>query len=340
MEKEKHYIDVTYYEKISRKTSLEDNPKYNEYRRKWKENPRKHITGDFPIHLDIESTAACNLKCPMCFQSFNPPKPGFMEMQLFKKLIDEGAEKGLCSIKLNFRGEPLLHPKIADMVKYAKDNGIIEVMFNTNATLLTEEKSRQLIIAGLDKIICSVDGYTKEFYESIRRGATFEKTLENIKRIQKIKREMGTDKPVLRTQMVILKSIKNPDEFIKNYVDFWGKIADHVAVEDEIEWDYSKIKGNVVYEPFRCPQPWQRLFVRWDGVITLCCGDLYEDMPLGNAYDTTIEEVWKSSRMENIRRLLKNGESHKIPICKVCGNRRKVIEDMQKEDEHRPGHKD
>ncbi len=48
------------------------------------------------------------------------------------------------------------------------DKGILEVMFNTNATLLTEKKSRQLINAGIDKISCSIDGYTKEFYEKIK----------------------------------------------------------------------------------------------------------------------------------------------------------------------------
>jgi hypothetical protein len=41
-------------------------PAYFEYRRRWNENPKNFVVGDFPIHLDVEATSDCNLKCTMC----------------------------------------------------------------------------------------------------------------------------------------------------------------------------------------------------------------------------------------------------------------------------------
>ena len=51
------------------KTVFEENLKNNkfaDYRHQWVENPRKYIVSKFPLHLDIESTNVCNLKCPYC----------------------------------------------------------------------------------------------------------------------------------------------------------------------------------------------------------------------------------------------------------------------------------
>jgi len=142
-------------------------PKYWEYRRKWNENPKKQIVGDFPIHLDAESTRRCNLRCPMCPRTIKlergePLEEDDMDFRLYKKIIDEGSENGLCSVKLCYLGEPLLCKDLPKMVKYAKENGIIDVMLNTNGVPLTERMSEKLIKAGLDKLFISFDSHIKE----------------------------------------------------------------------------------------------------------------------------------------------------------------------------------
>jgi len=319
-------INPTFHYMKEKAVEREQTPEYKEYRRKWSENPKNHFVGDFPIHLDLESTSACNLKCFMCFQSFSPPPRGFMNMDLYKKIIDEGAKKGLCSLKLMYRGEPLLHPNIVEMVRYAKDKGILEVMFNTNATLLTEEKTRALIEAGLDKLICSVDGYTKEVYESVRIGATFETTLQNIKNFQRIKKEMGAKKPTLRVQMV---DTPRNHEQIEGYIKFWSEIADHVAIEDMNDWHDKELKAVVVSKDFDCPMPYQRLIVLYDGKVTICCGNIYGKLVAGDLTKQTVEEVWKGPVMQKLRKHLAEGESHKIQICAECGYRTTVIRDKK-----------
>jgi radical SAM protein with 4Fe4S-binding SPASM domain len=317
-------LDMTFHVMI-KKTDLAS-PEYKEYRRKWEENPKNYIVGDFPMHLDLEANTACNLRCFMCFQSYDPPRPSIsMDMNLFKKLIDEGVEKGLCSIKPFYRGEPLLNPNMVEMVKYAKDKGVVEVMFNTNANLLTEEKSKELIEAGLDKLICSVDGSTKKVYERIRIGGNFETVVKNIKTMQRLKKEMSSKTPIVRVQMV--DTPKNHD-YIEDYLKFWGEIADQVAIEDMLDWN-AKEEDFRPLEDFACAQLWQRLVVLADGDVLPCCramrGGNEKLEVLGNAKKETLSNIWKGPKLTELRNLHKNGESHKIRMCRLCGARTYLI---------------
>lgn len=306
--------------------NVEHTPEYREYRRQWDENPISNVVADYPIHLDIEVNSDCNLKCVMCFQSFNPPKKGRMSFKTYTKIIDDGAKNGLKSIKLMYRGEPLLHPDIVKMVKYAKQKGIIEVMFNTNGNLLTEKKAKELIMAGLDRIIFSIDGYSKEFYESIRKGGNFNLVLNNVRRLKQLRLEYNYLTPRIRVQMLLLDSIKDKENHVNRYKSFWKKYADDIGIDNVNDYDFSKIKDSWKCKEFKCTSLWQRLFIMWNGEIRLCCGDIYGKMILGNINKNSIKKIWHSAALTKLRELHKQGDSHLINICNLCGGRRTIIE--------------
>ena len=92
---------------------VRDDQAFQDYRRKWKDWPESFQVGPFPLFLDVEVTSACNLQCPFCATTYRGDqiRKGFLDEALHRKIIDEGAEKGLCGVKYNIRGEPLLHPK-------------------------------------------------------------------------------------------------------------------------------------------------------------------------------------------------------------------------------------
>ena len=150
-----------------------NDPKYSEYRRQWLENPKNLIVSDFPINLDIEVTTRCNLRCTFCdkLPLLTKNQIGDMDFELYKKILDEGAENGLCAVKLSYRGEPLLHKQIAEMISYAKKKGMLDIYFNTNGMLLTKEMSLNLMDAGLDRISVSIEGTDPVKFEQERRGA-------------------------------------------------------------------------------------------------------------------------------------------------------------------------
>ncbi len=291
---------------------------YWDYRRKWEEYPKKQILGDFPIHLDIETTNACNLKCPMCprttlLRQNRFFKIQFMDFDFYRYLIDQGADHGLSSIKLNYLGEPLLHPDVAKQVKYAKDRGILDVMMNTNATLLTEDLSRALLEAGLDKMFFSFDSHEKEEYEAIRVGASFEKTVENIKNFVKIKNQNGHAGTEARVSMVLHR---NEEEKFKALHRMWEGVVDTIGFGYYVERKPEMIIEQEHVEGFICAQPWQRLFIMADGVVTACCVDEKRAYALGDARKAYLADIWKGERANHLREAHRSGRYFEIAMCR------------------------
>lgn len=299
--------------------------KYWQYRKKWYENPQKQIIEKFPLHLDIESTRRCNLRCPMCPRTIKLERgekleEGDLNFRLFKKVIDEGAANGLYSIKLSYLGEPLVCKDIIKMVAYAKSKGIIDVMFNTNGALLTENISKELIEAGLDKLFISFDSPFKERYEKIRVGTTFERVIENVKNLVRLRNEAGVLAPIIRVSMVVMKENK---EEVLDYIKLWKPIVDLIGFSDYINPQGLDTKERYTIKRqkqpnFVCSQLYQRLFVLWNGKIGLCCIDYDAECDLGDVKEITISEVWTGKKMQKIRELHNKGNWEKVPLCKKC----------------------
>jgi len=315
--------NATYQEIRTQKIAaweLDKSPAYWDYRRRWTEYPQRQIVGEFPIHLDIETTNACNLKCPMCprtvlVQKNRFHKIQFMDFRFYQSLIDQGAESGLCSVKLNYLGEPLLHPDVVQQVKYAKDKGLLDVMLNTNGTLLTEEISRQLLDAGLDKIFFSFDSHRPEEYEAIRLGADFNQVVENIKTFVRIKNSNGHRHTETRISMVLHRQ---EEEKFRALIAMWEGIVDTIGFGYYVERDPAKIKAEDPVEGFICAQPWQRMFVMVDGAVIPCCVDEQREYILGNARKDFLVDIWKGERLAALREAHARRHYERIPLCRKC----------------------
>ncbi|CAB1074889.1 hypothetical protein D1AOALGA4SA_2709 [Olavius algarvensis Delta 1 endosymbiont] len=85
---------------------------FQEYRTLWDLISKKPFLTGFPLHLDIELSSKCNLRCENCFQNHIHSKRQNMEPDTYRQIIDEGVEEGLCALKLQSRGESLVHPNI------------------------------------------------------------------------------------------------------------------------------------------------------------------------------------------------------------------------------------
>jgi MoaA/NifB/PqqE/SkfB family radical SAM enzyme len=139
-------------------------------------NPISHLA-----KIYIEPTNGCNLGCRTCIRNSWEESVGRMSQTMFRRII-EGLGEFSPPPKIFFGGfgEPLSHPGIVEMVAEAKALGsCVELI--TNGTLLTEEKSRQLIDAGLDMLWVSLDGATPESYTDVRRGAVLPEVLVRLR---------------------------------------------------------------------------------------------------------------------------------------------------------------
>lgn len=305
-------------------------PRFLEYRRRWAEEPASFTVGPFPIHLDVESTGVCNLRCPFCAtttKTWGPDEPGYMKLALFRHIIDEGAVEGLCSIKLSFRGEPTLHPHLSEMVAYAKRKGILDVYFNTNATLLTEALVHRLIDAGLDRISISFEGISKEAYEVYRAGAKYEKVIENVQRLRRIRDARGLGYPQIRMQTVMLPELR---EVFGRYTEFWKPWVDEVAyVDARRERPQDDHRG--LRDGWACPFLWQRMMILWDGTVLPCLMHGVPDfslLALGKVQESSIKALWQSEQAARYRALHRAGLAHELEACDRCSFRAMELEKL------------
>lgn len=286
---------------------------YTQYRHCWMDNPKNFILRDMPLHLDIESTSYCNLRCTFCDRQILVDKGmlGSMDMVLFRHILDQFDDANrLWGVKFSYRGEPLLNKNIPEMIRYAKSRGVLDVYFNTNAMLLTENICCEIIEAGLDRISISIDGTDRCSYESVRIGAKFDTVVRNIETLLEIRDKMHSLIPKVRIQTVRLPGI---DE--KSYYDKWKEYADEVAMLEYTDESRREIGINT---PWACPQLWQRLTIEWDGSVFACNNDSTRGLYLGNAKDRSIYDCWHDEDLMEIRRLHQEGLSYKVPACDGC----------------------
>ncbi|MFH1140039.1 MAG: radical SAM protein [Pseudomonadota bacterium] len=300
---------------------------YREYRKQWDARPAERNPADFPLHLDVDVTNVCNLRCRMCprthfLETGNKKwapdgQLGFMDLDLFKKVVDQGAENGAYSIKINFLGEPLLHPGIVEQVEYAKKRGL-EVMMNTNAVLLTREMSRRLLQAGLDDIFFSVDSPYPEAYESIRVGAVFNQVIDHIKGFVELADRLGLRNVQTRASMVedvIGGDPQTRADFKKLFYGL-GVAETGFGLMTDMKTDYWAKYGRI--EGFVCRDPYNRMFVFWDGLVGPCCGEWERGLIMGDANTEPLRDIWRNDKYRMLRAAHEHGRYETIPICRNC----------------------
>ncbi len=163
-----------------------------------------------PLEAFIEVSARCNLRCQMCAISFDTRyrgssgRPAFFQPELFNRL--RPIFPTLLRAHLYGLGEPVLNPHLTGFINELSSAGV-ETWFTTNATLIEEEKAEAFARAGADRISISIDGATRQTYETIRRGAKFNRLLRGLQALSDARRH---GKPRLTVNFVAMKS--NLDE--------------------------------------------------------------------------------------------------------------------------------
>ncbi len=240
----------------------------------------------------------------------------FMPLDMYKSIADECGKEGLFTLKFSMRGEPLCHPDIVEMVRYAKEKGIKEVWINTNGGLLTEGLARGLMLAGVDWITMSFDGLGP-MYESIRRPLKYNESLNKLKTLRRIRDEIGAN--TLLNVQTIWSAIQNDPQ---DYIDLMKKIVDRVAYNPDMNFKESAI---IPDDTFVCPRLWQRICITSRGNYLKCPSDFRMEEILGNVSEYSVKQAWDVLQ-ENQRQMHLSGRKKESTICSKCHHGAKKIE--------------
>lgn len=293
---------------------------YHAYRKKWELANKKHLF-DFPLFLEVETSYACNYRCIKCpRQAINHSQhSGFMDRALLEKLFAEASFYQLPSLAFSHGGEPLMRKDLPELVAMAKDAGIIDRMFHTNASLLTKELSYELIRNGLTKINFSLDAASEETYNILRPGGNYNKVVSNILTFLEAKKDIGKSYPRVRVSFVISK--ENQHEKNK-FFDFWKDKVNLIALQQCYDYNVQTNHPPVAIKPSRkkyfCTQLWQLLTITYDGDIIICENDYAHEYVLGNLKTHSIYECWHSEEMKKFRKMHSENKWSDLEICRNC----------------------
>jgi CDGSH-type Zn-finger protein len=336
--------------------------RYEAYRKEWDHRETAQDASDHPVHVDLESVAVCDLRCgsseedPQGFcqiwthehirtQGFDEHtyQRGYMDPVLYGRLLQQCADIGVSSIKLNYRGEPSLHPRIVSFVREAHALGFPDIMMNSNGNGLARKQPDlfgKIVEAGITDLMFSVDACDPETYHRQRVGGSWEILLNSVRTAVRARAE-GKSAPDCRIRASVVRTHLNADAVDSGRMEeFWkGKLGvDWMSISEcyfpagiQHHWKAAEWRQMDASE-FQCSDPFRRMVVTWDGRHTMpCCQGFTLEIdggPVvkaqGYAPMVSIGQAWASRNFDRLR------QSHRArtwdkaageggePICQSC----------------------
>ena len=279
----------------------------------------------FPMELGVELAAMCNLKCMMCPVPTTTRPKELMDAALFHSIVDQVAtETGYVLMPQGF-GETMLHAQWADLLGYAREQGIAgPIVMLTNGTALTDKNVQRILELGIDALVVSIDGVTPETYAAVRVGGDLAKVETNVHRLLAARGTATTPRICIR-----IIRMKDTEDEIKAFFERWTprlQPTDQVLINEYNDWagkvDDRRCNGEpqTPDEPRApCRMLWRNLSVHADGKVSACCHDSEDELIVGDLREgETLQAVWTGERLRELRRIHLEGRLDALPICKLC----------------------
>ena len=273
----------------------------------------------FPYVGIIDVANTCNLKCPYCptgrRQGSNRNKI-FIELDAVRRLLDD-VGKYLVSVNLFNWGEPLLNPRITEIVELIHSRGIWTVL-STNLSINNKKTLENLCNAGLDFMFVSISGSSQETYEKYHRGGKLDLVLENIRHIVQYRRNNNLQNPIVEWKHLVFKH--NEGE-----VDDAKRLAKNVGVDlfrpvraDGPEWAETELgRGRALLSRLfggeSCKQLWQAIVLNSDGGIAPCCYLYFKEDDFADYHENDIVAVRQNEKYVMARKLFNVASANDLP---------------------------
>jgi MoaA/NifB/PqqE/SkfB family radical SAM enzyme len=251
--------------------------------------------------LDIELTNRCNAYCNFCPRD-KTPQQGFMARDVFEQAARRAKEENLV-VMLAGQGESTIHPDFEACIDYlAKQQ--ITFGLTTNASLLTEERSRFLLDRNIMRMTFSA-GDLGDDYEEVY-GLDFQNTLKNIRYFTMLNRDSYGGVCDIWISLVEHEINYHKRDEIKQ---FWlDQGVNGVFSYRQISRGGACDNGYFFLQSDRfvdealatmenqgvstlCNLAFTAPFVGWNGQYYVCCSDYEKKVPLGSVFDYSIQEM-------------------------------------------------
>jgi radical SAM protein with 4Fe4S-binding SPASM domain len=256
-----------------------------------------------------------------------------LQGELFRNVIDQ-LSPALSYLTFYFQGEPYLNPSFLDMVQYASGKGIYTAT-STNAHYLDDQRARDTVGSGLDRLIISIDGTTQETYEAYRVGGEIDKVIEGTKNILRWRKELKSKTPHVIFQFLVVRP--NEHQVPEVYALAKALGVDKVDLKSAQIYDYRQGSDLIPtidkYSRYRlqpdgsyliknemlnhCWKMWHSCVITWDGKVVPCCFDKDAHHVMGDLRNESFQKIWTGDAYRNFRSSLLRSRSE-IEMCRNC----------------------
>jgi radical SAM protein with 4Fe4S-binding SPASM domain len=294
-----------------------------------------------PFTVYIELTRFCNFKCFYCIHSTRDlpggelEKLGYdikhMEFKMYEDIIKQLSKfpRGIKRIVFSGLGEPLMNPRLPEMVKIAVDSKIVDrVEIITNGLLLTPEIADKLIEAGITNINISIQGINGDQYEeTCGMKIDFDLFVKNLTYLYQHRKNTQI---YIKAIDATLKSQENEETFF----EIFGDISDRIYIEHLIVMqqqmnnlrsivDGTKNFYNEEFDVNRkvCAPAFYFLQIGCDGNIFPCpIPGIGKGLSMGNMKNSTLLDIWNGENRKKLLRSMLELKKDTIPECSNCTN--------------------
>ena len=300
-----------------------------------------------PLFVSVEPANICQLKCPECpVGRRNYEITGsrdhekWMPRDVWHRVLAEIRDTAFV-VQFYFQGEPLLNKELPTMIREAHEAGVYTIV-STNAQAMTEKLAEELVHAGLDRIIISMDGLTDDTYNAYRIGGSLEKCKEALKWLRKAKSVCTLSAkrsvlyqrsgPIIELQVLRLRSNEHEWRAFEQQYKVLG--ADRLVFKTAQLYDYAEghplmpseprysryIQGaDGLYHRRRlgkgCFRVWSGVVVTTTGDVLPCCYDKAHEHSYGNIMNTSLKKLFTGEKANAFRR----AAYRQTPlICQEC----------------------
>jgi MoaA/NifB/PqqE/SkfB family radical SAM enzyme len=286
--------------------------------------------------LMLEPTSLCNLHCPLCAVGAGKlTRPqGHMPLERYRHIIDQMGPY-LLHLTLWNQGEPFLHPRLIEMIRYAKARKMT-VLTSTNGHFLDDpETAERLVRSGLDDLIVSLDGISQQTYRGYRKGGDLNRVLRGVRTLVRARQKLGSPRPCIELQFLIMRHNEHEIEPFRVLAKRLG--VDRISLKTlQVETlqearDYLprrrsyrryilengalRLRGNLGRH---CRWIWFCPVIDSDGTVCPCCFDKDHLIPLGNSFqDRPVAEIWQGPSYRSFRARIMAARE-RIPLCRNC----------------------
>lgn len=278
----------------------------------------------FPLKIQIQTASPCNAACAMCPwpETATSQPQGRMREELYESLLHQLAGRGVERTSLFLMNEPLVDRRLeAWCARLKQVVPETRALIYTNGELLSPERARALVDAGLDEIDISVIGFDPQTYARHMRGLDYGRVMAHLDALGALaaRGELGAlrlrivalDLPGVAEGVAAFRERTGLDVYLKPCTNRAGNVG-----EEELHALGAALAEGASFSA--CQRPFVKAYVLYNGDVALCNCDWRRSTILGNLERQSLEQIWNGPALRGIRRQHLEGSLAPRSLCAGC----------------------